>query len=83
MKRLIIIGDNIVPAAKQIFADSERYTEQQMAGWPELELTVQDDGSYSVWVNLMDDAELLQDRTKDRSGMVEKIMPYVSEIVVD
>lgn len=83
MKRLIIIGDRILPAAKLIFADSDRYTQKQMASWPELEVTVQDDGSYAVWVNLIDDADLLQDRRHDREGLVERLMPYVSEIIED
>ena len=33
MKRLIIMGDHILPAAKLLFADSDKYTAKQMAQW--------------------------------------------------
>lgn len=83
MKRLIIIGDHIMPAAQLLFADSDRYTPQQFALWPELEITVQDDGRYAVWVNLLDDADLLQDTKKDTKHVVEKLTPYIDEIIED
>lgn len=83
MKRLIIMGDHILPAAKLLFADSDKYTTKQMAQWPELEITVQDDGSYAVWVNLIDDADLLQDRKPDHAGMVAQLAPYVDETIED
>lgn len=59
MKRLIFIGEHIKQAAKVLFAEDDRYTPQMEARWPELEVTVHHDGRYAVWVNLMDDAELL------------------------
>ncbi len=83
MRRLIIRGNHILPAALLLFADSEKYTQRQMAQWPELEITVQDDGNYAVWVNLIDDADLLQDRRMDHTGIVEQLMPYVDEILTD
>ena len=83
MKRLIVMGDHILPAAKLLFADSDKYTAKQMAQWPELEITVQDDGSYAVWVNLIDDADLLQDRKPDHTGIVEQLLPYVDETIED
>ena len=83
MKRLIIMGKHIVPAAQLLFANDDRYTPKQYAGWPELEVTVQEDGRYAVWVNLLDDAELLQDTRHDHDQIVAKLAPYVDEIVVD
>ena len=83
MKRLIIMGEHILPAARMLFEGQDKYTEQQMARWPELEITVQDDGSYAVWVNLLDDADLLQDRQRDRDGMLDRLAPYVDEILPD
>ena len=83
MKRLIIIGKHIVPAARLLFAGNDRYTPQQYASWPELEITLQDDGRYAVWVNLLDDAELLQDTKKDTNHLVEQLLPYVNEIIED
>ena len=83
MKRLIIMGKHIVPAAQLLFANNDRYTPKQYASWPELEVTVQEDGRYAVWVNLLDDAELLQDTRHDRDQIVAKLAPYVDEIVVD
>lgn len=83
MKRLIIMGKHIIPASQLLFADNDRYTPQQYASWPELEVTVQEDGSYAVWVNLLDDAELLQDTRPDRQQIVAKLAPYVDEIIVD
>ncbi len=83
MRRLIVMGEHIVPAAKLLFADSDRYTPQQMAQWSELEITVQEDGSYAVWVNLIDDADLLQDRRADHTGMIERLLPYADKIIED
>ncbi|MCD8356225.1 MAG: hypothetical protein LUE11_06600 [Clostridia bacterium] len=83
MKRLIFIGKHIVTAAQILFAGNDRYTPQQYARWPELEVTVQDDGRYAVWVNLLDDAELLQDTKKDSGHLVQKLAPYVDEIIED
>ena len=83
MKRLIIMGAHIMPAAQLLFAGSDRYTPQQFARWPELEVTVQDDERYAVWVNLLDDAELLQDTKKDTGHIMEKLAPYVDEIIED
>lgn len=83
MKRLIIMGKHIIPASQLLFADNDRYTLQQYASWPELEVTVQEDGRYAVWVNLLDDAELLQDTRPDRQQIVAKLAPYVDEIIVD
>ncbi|MDO4286818.1 MAG: hypothetical protein Q4C40_03750 [Eubacteriales bacterium] len=83
MKRLIFIGRHIIPAARILFADNDRYTPQQYASWPELEVTVQEDGRYAVWVNLLDDAELLQDTKKDTGHLVKQLDPYVDEIIED
>ena len=83
MKRLIIMGKHILPAAMILFEGSDQYTQKQMASWPELEVTVQDDGSYAVWVNLIDDADLLQDRRPDKDGRVERILRYVDETLDD
>lgn len=80
MKRLIIMGSHIVPAAQILFDGDDRYTPKQYVGWPELEVTVQDDGRYAVWVNLLDDAELLQDTRHDTKQMVQRLMPFVDEI---
>lgn len=83
MKRLIFIGRHIVPAAQLLFADDDRYTPQQYAKWPELEVTVHEDGRYAVWVNLIDDAELLRDTRRDTTHVVERLAPYVDEIIED
>lgn len=83
MRRLIFMGRHIVPAAQILFENDDRYTPQQYAKWPELEVTVHDDGRYAVWVNLIDDAELLQDTKPDLRHLVEKLTPYIDEIVED
>ena len=83
MKRLIFIGDHIKQAAKILFAEDDRYTPQMAARWPELEVTVHHDGRYAVWVNLMDDAELLQDTIHDHKNLVQQVAGFADEVVED
>ena len=83
MKRLIFIGEHIKQAAKVLFAEDDRYTPQMAARWPELEVTVHHDGSYAVWVNLMDDAELLQDTIPDHKNLVRQIAGFADEVIED
>ena len=83
MKRLIFIGENIKQAAKVLFAEDDRYTPQMAARWPELEVTVHHDGRYAVWVNLMDDAELLQDTIPDHKNLVRQIAGFADEVIED
>lgn len=83
MKRLIFIGEHIKQAAKILFAEDDRYTPQMAARWPELEVTVHHDGRYAVWVNLMDDAELLQDTIPDHKNLVRQIAEFADEVIED
>ncbi len=83
MKRLIFIGDHIKQAAKILFAEDDRYTPQMAARWPELEVTVHHDGRYAVWVNLMDDAELLQDTIHDHKYLVQQVAGFADEVIED
>lgn len=83
MKRLIFIGEHIKQAAKILFAENDRYTPQMAARWPELEVTVHHDGRYAVWVNLMDDAELLQDTIPDHKNLVRQIAGFADEVIED
>lgn len=83
MKRLIFIGEHIKQAAKVLFAEDDRYTPQMAARWPELEVTVHHDGRYAVWVNLMDDAELLQDTIPDHKNLVRQIAGFEDEVIED
>ena len=83
MKRLIFIGEHIKQAAKVLFAEDDRYTPQMAARWPELEVTVHHDGRYAVWVNLMDDAELLQDTIPDHKNLVRQIRGFADEVIED
>ena len=83
MKRLIFIGERIKQAAKILFAEDDRYTPQMAARWPELEVTVHHDGRYAVWVNLMDDAELLQDTIPDHKNLVRQIAGFADEVIED
>ena len=83
MKRLICIGEHIKQAAKVLFAEDDRYTPQMAARWPELEVTVHHDGRYAVWVNLMDDAELLQDTIPDHKNLVRQIAGFADEVIED
>lgn len=83
MKRLIFIGEHIKQAAKVLFAEDDRYTPQIAARWPELEVTVHHDGRYAVWVNLMDDAELLQDTIPDHKNLVRQIAGFADEVIED
>lgn len=83
MKRLIFIGDHIKQAAKILFAEDDRYTPQMAARWPELEVTVHHDGRYAVWVNLMDDAELLQDTIHDHKNLVQQVAGFADEVIED
>lgn len=83
MKRLIFIGEHIKQAAKILFAEDDRYTPQMAARWPELEVTVHHDGRYAVWVNLMDDAELLQDTISDHKNLVRQIAGFADEVIED
>lgn len=83
MKRLIFIGDHIKQAAKILFAENDRYTPQMAARWPELEVTVHHDGRYAVWVNLMDDAELLQDTIHDHKQLVQQVAGFADEVIED
>ena len=83
MKRLIFIGEHIKQAAKVLFAEDDRYTPQMAARWPELEVTVHHDGRYAVWVNLMDDAELLQDTIPDHKNLVRQIAGLADEGIED
>ncbi len=83
MKRLIFIGDHIKQAAKILFAEDDRYTPQMAARWPELEVTVHHDGRYAVWVNLMDDAELLQDTIHDHKHLAQQVAGFADEVIED
>ena len=83
MKRLIFIGEHIKQAAKVLFAEDDRYTPQMAARWPELEVTVHHDGRYAVWLNLMDDAELLQDTIPDHKNLVRQIAGFADEVIED
>ena len=83
MKRLIFIGEHIKQAAKILFAEDDRYTPQMAARLPELEVTVHHDGRYAVWVNLMDDAELLQDTIPDHKNLVRQIAGFADEVIED
>ena len=83
MKSLIFIGEHIKQAAKVLFAEDDRYTPQMAARWPELEVTVHHDGRYAVWVNLMDDAELLQDTIPDHKNLVRQIAGFADEVIED
>lgn len=83
MKRLIFMGDHIVQAARLLFPEDDRYTQKQIALWPELEVTVQEDGRYAVWVNLVNDADLLEDTRRDTRGVVAQLLPLADEIIED
>ena len=83
MKRLIFIGEHIKQAAKVLFAEDDRYTPQMAARWPELEVTGHHDGRYAVWVNLMVDAELLQDTIPDHKNLVRQIAGFADEVIED
>ena len=45
-----------------------------------MEIVVQDDGRYSVWGNLRDDSELLQDTRRDPERRVKQLLALVDEI---
>ena len=83
MKRLIFMGNHIIEAARILFAKDDRYTSKQIALWPELEVTVHEDGRYAVWVNLVNDADLLQDTRHDDGNFVQKLLPFADEIIED
>ena len=83
MKRLIFMGKHIVPAARILFEGKEEFTPKRISQWPELEVTLHDNGRYAVWVNLIDDAELLQDTRPDSNHLIEKLTPYVDEVITD
>ena len=83
MKRLIFIGEHIKQAAKVLFAEDDRYTPQMAARWPERDGTVHHDCRSAVWVNLMDDAELLQDTIPDHKNLVRQIAGFADEVIED
>ncbi len=78
-----MMGQRIVPAARILFDGDDRYKPQQYAQWPELEVTLHEDGRYAVWVNLLNDADLLQDTRHDTKQVIKRIAPYVDEVIED
>lgn len=65
MKRLFFRGEKRVAAARILFGEEEDFLPHAYEKYTELEVVVQDDGRYSVWGNLPDDADLLQDTRRD------------------
>lgn len=83
MKRLFFRGKNQMRAAEIFFSDREEYCSSDYEKYTELEVVVQEDGRYSVWGNLEDDADLLQDTRKDSQNLVSKILLWADEIQME
>lgn len=83
MKRLLFRGEHKLRAAKLFFSEKPRFHVEDYNLYLELEVVWQDDGRYSIWGNLDDDAELLQDTTHDPYHLVERALPLANEVVVD
>ena len=81
MERMWIRGVNRLKAAELLFSAIEGFSVDTYRKYDELEIVVQDDGRYSVWGNLRDDSELLQDTRRDPERRVKQLLALVDEIV--
>ena len=81
MKRLFFTGKSVSRAAAAIFGGEKDFSPEKYAAYEEIELVVQEDGRFSVWGNLTDDAYLLRDTRRDTSGMAAKLLPLADNVV--
>lgn len=75
MKRLLFRDEKRITAARILFGEEEDFHPHVYEKYTELEVVVQDDGRYSVWGNLTDDADLLQDTRRDMQNRTAKLEP--------
>lgn len=81
MKRLLFRGEHKFRAAELFFGDKPRFQVEDYVPYKELEVVWQDDGRYSVWGDLDDDAVLLQDTTHDPRHLVPHTLPLADEVL--
>ncbi|WP_195984034.1 hypothetical protein [Clostridium sp. D33t1_170424_F3] len=78
MKRLFFRGEKRVAAARILFGEEEDFCPHTYEKYTELEVVIQEDGRYSVWGNLPDDADLLQDTRRDAQNRTAKLEPLAN-----
>ncbi|HCA71325.1 MAG TPA: hypothetical protein DHW78_10370 [Ruminococcaceae bacterium] len=81
MKRLFFRGEHKFRVAEFFFGRRRDFCVEDYIPYVELEVVLQDDGRFSVWGNLPDDADLLQDTSHDPHHLVSKIFPLADEIL--
>ena len=83
MKRVFFYGDKAIRAATDLLGSQENFNPLDYAKYSELEVALQEDGRFSVWGNLPNDADLLQDTKKDRDHAMQSVLAYADEIIED
>ena len=83
MKRLFFRKNAALEAASLLLHERKSFDLNQISKYSELELALQDDGRFSLWGNLEDDCDLLQDTRKDPKGLVQQVEALADEILTD
>ena len=80
MKRYFYREAAKVQAAVALFGRQEQFDPDNYRKYQELEVVQQDDGRFSVWGNLPDDSELLQDTRRDSERLIPSIQSLANEV---
>ncbi|WOC31594.1 MULTISPECIES: hypothetical protein [Caproicibacterium] len=83
MKRLLFHGEHKFRAAELFFHDKPRFRVEDYIPYIALEVVWQDDGRFSIWGDLDDDAVLLQDTSHDPRHLVEHALPLADGVEED
>ncbi len=81
MKRLYFMGGHKRAAAALLFGEQEDFQEEDYQKYQELEVVLHQDGRFSVWGNLTEDADLLRDTKPDKQGVIAKLLPLADEVL--
>ena len=81
MKRLFFQGEHKILAATCLFGDEENFDPETYQKYVELEVVVQENGRFSVWGDLDDDADLLRDTKPDWNHVVPQLELMADEIM--
>ncbi len=81
MKRLFFQGERKIQAATLLFGQEENFDPENYRKYVELEVVLQDDGRFSVWGDLEDDADLLRDTKPDWRHVAPQLEQLADQVM--
>ena len=82
MRRLYFCGEHKFRVA-ELFGSRPRFRAEDYTPYQKLEIVWHDDGRYSVWGDLEDDADLLRDTCPDPHHLVKRTLPLADEVLTE